>query len=212
MVPRVSKIIDFLLKAIFPSTVSMNKGVAAAADKGLPFWHDKALNAVKVVALYFSYRPTVEFFKDTIGLELTDTALCAIFVSIIYAAACSLPVEYVMIQIQNMQPDAEGKYPYTGFLDCAVKTYKAGGILKFYTGFPLYCVRISIGVMMACIAINNLGDGRKVAGYCSFTNSPFATCVSVCHHNVFVTGGTNCKRLTTYKDGLIYIKDIYIYI
>lgn len=31
--PRVSKIIDFLLKAIFPSTVSMNKGVAAAADK-----------------------------------------------------------------------------------------------------------------------------------------------------------------------------------
>ncbi|AET04225.1 carrier protein [Medicago truncatula] len=125
----------------------MNKGVAAAADKGLPFWHDKALNAVKVVALYFSYRPTVEFFKDTIGLELTDTALCAIFVSIIYAAACSLPVEYVMIQIQNMQPDAEGKYPYTGFLDCAVKTYKAGGILKFYTGFPLYCVRISIGVM-----------------------------------------------------------------
>lgn len=44
--------------------------------QGLPFWHDKALNVVKVVALYFSYRPTVEFFKDTIGLELTDTALC----------------------------------------------------------------------------------------------------------------------------------------
>lgn len=47
-----------------------------------------------------------------------------------------------------MQPDAEGKYPYTGSLDCAAKTLKAGGPLKFYTGFPVYCVRIAPHVMV----------------------------------------------------------------
>jgi hypothetical protein len=31
-----------------------------------------------------------------------------------FAAACSLPFEYVKTQIQKMQPDAEGKVPYTG--------------------------------------------------------------------------------------------------
>jgi hypothetical protein len=53
-----------------------------------------------------------------------------------------------MIQIQNMQPDADGKYPYTGFLDCAVKILNAEGALKFYTGFPVYCARISLRVVV----------------------------------------------------------------
>lgn len=47
-----------------------------------------------------------------------------------------------------MQPDASGKYPYTGSLDCAVKTIKSGGPLKLYTGFPVYCVRIAPHVMV----------------------------------------------------------------
>lgn len=69
-------------------------------------------------------------------------------VSGFFAAACSLPFDYVKTQIQKMQPDAEGKYPYTGSLDCAVKTFKAGGPFKFYTGFPVYCVRIAPHVMV----------------------------------------------------------------
>jgi len=65
-----------------------------------------------------------------------------------FAAACSLPFDYVKTQIQKMQPNAEGKYPYTGSLDCAMKTLKAGGPFKFYTGFPVYCVRIAPHVMV----------------------------------------------------------------
>jgi len=38
-----------------------------------------------------------------------------------------------MIEIKKMQPDDKGKYPYTGYVDCAVKTLIAGGPLKFYT-------------------------------------------------------------------------------
>lgn len=47
-----------------------------------------------------------------------------------------------------MQPDAEGKFPYSGSLDCAMKTLKSGGPFKFYTGFPVYCVRIAPHVMV----------------------------------------------------------------
>jgi hypothetical protein len=65
-----------------------------------------------------------------------------------FAAACSLPFDFVKTQIQKMQPDATGKYPYTGSLDCAMQTLKSGGPLKFYTGFPVYCVRIAPHVMV----------------------------------------------------------------
>lgn len=69
-------------------------------------------------------------------------------VSGFFASACSLPFDYVKTQIQKMQPDANGKYPYTGSLNCAFKTLKSGGPLKFYTGFPVYCVRIAPHVMV----------------------------------------------------------------
>lgn len=61
-----------------------------------------------------------------------------------------------------MQPDAEGKYPYSGSLDCAMKTLKSGGPFKFYTGFPVYCVRIAPHVMVhslflsACVCVRAL--------------------------------------------------------
>lgn len=74
-------------------------------------------------------------------------------VSGFFAAACSLPFDYVKTQIQKMQPDALGKYPYTGSMDCAMKTLKAGGPFKFYTGFPVYCVRIAPHVMVLSLSL-----------------------------------------------------------
>jgi hypothetical protein len=53
-----------------------------------------------------------------------------------------------------MQPDAEGKLPYTGSLDCTMKTLKAGGPLKLYTGFPVYCVRIAPHVMVLSLSLS----------------------------------------------------------
>ena len=50
-----------------------------------------------------------------------------------------------------MQPDPSGKYPYTSSWDCAMKTLKSGGPLKFYTGFPVYCVRIAPHVMVCSL-------------------------------------------------------------
>ena len=75
-------------------------------------------------------------------------------VSGFFASACSLPFDYVKTQIQKMQPDATGKYPYTGSWDCTMKTLKSGGPFKFYTGFPVYCVRIAPHVMVCCFPLH----------------------------------------------------------
>ncbi|KAI3798279.1 hypothetical protein L1987_33550 [Smallanthus sonchifolius] len=113
-----------------------------------------------VLALWKGAGPTV----DNLGAGEAATILGASTVSGFFAAACSLPFDYVKTQIQKMQPNAEGKYPYTGSLDCAMKTLKSGGPFKFYTGFPVYCVRIAPHVMMTWIFLNQIQKLEKKAG------------------------------------------------
>lgn len=61
-----------------------------------------------------------------------------------FASVCSLPFDYVKTQLQKQKPDAvTGKFPYDGAVDCAIKTFRQGGPLQFYTGFPTYFVRIA---------------------------------------------------------------------
>ncbi|KAJ7567065.1 hypothetical protein O6H91_02G130900 [Diphasiastrum complanatum] len=85
-------------------------------------------------------------------------------VSGFFASAFSLPFDYVKTQIQKMQPGPDGKFPYTGSLDCALKTLKAGGPLKFYSGFGTYCVRIAPHVMMTWIFLNEIQKLEKSIG------------------------------------------------
>ncbi|KAF9613325.1 hypothetical protein IFM89_006835 [Coptis chinensis] len=76
-----------------------------------------------------------------LGMRVTVSGASAVLG--LFASACSLPFDYVKSQIQKMQPNAIGKYSYSGSLDCVLKTWKAGGALKFYTEFPVYCVKIA---------------------------------------------------------------------
>lgn len=66
-----------------------------------------------------------------------------------FAAACSLPFDYVKTQIQKQQPGPDGKLPFAGSLDCAIKTIRQHGPLKLYSGFPTYVVRIAPHVMVS---------------------------------------------------------------
>ena len=139
------------------------------ADEGvLALWKGAGPTVVRAMALNMgmlaSYDQSVEFFKDSMGFGEMATVVGASAVSGFFASACSLPFDYVKTQIQKMQPDAEGKYPYTGSVDCALKTLKAGGPFKFYTGFPVYCVRIAPHVMMTWIFLNQIQKLEKSAG------------------------------------------------
>lgn len=140
-----------------------------AADEGvLALWKGAGPTVVRAMALNMgmlaSYDQSVEFFRDNLGMGEAATVVGASSVSGFFAAACSLPFDYVKTQIQKMQPDAEGKVPYTGSFDCAMKTLKAGGPFKFYTGFPVYCIRIAPHVMMTWIFLNQIQKVEKKIG------------------------------------------------
>ncbi|XP_077210887.1 mitochondrial dicarboxylate/tricarboxylate transporter DTC-like [Tasmannia lanceolata] len=139
------------------------------SDEGvLALWKGAGPTVVRAMALNMgmlaSYDQSVEFFKDNLGFGEASTVVGASAVSGFFAAAFSLPFDYVKTQIQKMQPDATGKYPYTGSMDCVMKTMKAGGPFKFYTGFPVYCVRIAPHVMMTWIFLNQIQKVQKSVG------------------------------------------------
>ena len=77
-----------------------------------------------------------------------------------FAAACSLPFDFVKTRIQKMEPGPDGKFPYKGPVDCAMKTLTQEGPLKFYTGFPTYCVRCAARGVPCCAT--RLADSTKV--------------------------------------------------
>ncbi|KAJ8448559.1 hypothetical protein Cgig2_012203 [Carnegiea gigantea] len=123
-------------------------------DEGiLALWKGAGSTVVRAMALNLgmlaSYEQSVEYLRDSLGFGEFVAVFGASAISGFFASACSLPFDYVKTQIQKMQPDANGRYPYTGSIDCAMKTLKSGGPLKFYTGFPVYCVRIAPHVMVS---------------------------------------------------------------
>ncbi|XP_068653174.1 mitochondrial dicarboxylate/tricarboxylate transporter DTC-like [Aristolochia californica] len=139
------------------------------ADEGvLALWKGAGPTVVRAMALNMgmlaSYDQSVEFFKGNLGFSETTTVIGASAVSGFFASACSLPFDFVKTQVQKMQPDSNGKYPYTGSFDCAMKTLKAGGPFKFYTGFPVYCIRIAPHVMMTWIFLNQIQKTEKSFG------------------------------------------------
>uniref|UniRef100_A0ACD5TQD8 Uncharacterized protein n=1 Tax=Avena sativa TaxID=4498 RepID=A0ACD5TQD8_AVESA len=140
-----------------------------SADEGvLALWKGAGPTVVRAMSLNMgmlaSYDQSVELFRDKLGAGEISTVVGASAISGFFAAACSLPFDFVKTQIQKMQPDATGKYPYTGSLDCAMQTLKSGGPLKFYTGFPVYCVRIAPHVMMTWIFLNQIQKFEKKIG------------------------------------------------
>lgn len=139
------------------------------ADEGvLALWKGAGPTVVRAMALNMgmlaSYDQSVEFFRDSLGWDETRAVVGASAVSGFFASACSLPFDYIKTQIQKMQPDAEGKYPYTGSLDCAIKTLKSRGPLEFYKGFPVYCVRIAPHVMLTWIFLNKIEKLEEAIG------------------------------------------------
>jgi solute carrier family 25 oxoglutarate transporter 11 len=66
------------------------------------------------------------------------------------SAFFSLPIDFVKTHVLMMTPNpATGEMPYKGPLDCAAKQLTAGGILRFWAGFPTYYFRIAPQVAIA---------------------------------------------------------------
>eukprot|EP00397_Hematodinium_sp_SG-2012_P050578 GEMP01058854.1.p1 GENE.GEMP01058854.1~~GEMP01058854.1.p1 ORF type:complete len:300 (+),score=64.05 GEMP01058854.1:41-940(+) len=78
-----------------------------------------------------------------------------------FAAFFSLPFDFIKTQMQQMKPNAEGKMPFTGTIDCGVQTFKIGGITRFWAGFPTYYFRIAPHAMVTLIAQDKVKQAWK---------------------------------------------------
>merc|ERR1712127_775983 len=87
-----------------------------------------------------------------VGVTGPAQVLGASAVAGFFASFFSLPFDYVKTQIQKQKPDAAGKLPFAGPVDCAMQQIKKGGILRLWTGFPTYYVRIAPHAMITLLA------------------------------------------------------------
>ncbi|RZC51519.1 hypothetical protein C5167_019942, partial [Papaver somniferum] len=149
------------------------------ADEGvLAQWKGSGPTVVRAMALNMgmlaSYDQSVELFRDTISLSEASTVVGASAVSGFFAAACSLPFDYVKTQIQKMQPDVHGNYPYSGSLNCVLKDFKSWGVhsnsvLNSVASYQMSCFPIPDSILKQLDTLQRCGivfyraNGRFVA-------------------------------------------------
>merc|ERR1712056_75581 len=81
------------------------------------------------------------------------------------SAFFSLPFDFVKTQVQKMKPvPVTGEMPYNGPLDCAAKQVKAGGILRFWAGFPTYYMKMAPQVGIALLMQDQIKGLWKTMG------------------------------------------------
>jgi solute carrier family 25 oxoglutarate transporter 11 len=99
---------------------------AMALNMGMLASNDQAKEAIQAAG-----------FEKGSMIPVVGGALIAGF----FASACSLPFDFVKTRMQKMTAGPDGKMPYSGPMDCALKTLTQEGPLKFYSGFPTYIVK-----------------------------------------------------------------------
>ncbi|CAZ83386.1 unnamed protein product [Tuber melanosporum] len=83
---------------------------------------------------------------STVGRGIAASAVAGFFASFF-----SLPFDFVKTRLQKQTKGPDGKLPYKGSLDCAMKVAKEEGLLRFYRGFGTYYVRIAPHAMLTVL-------------------------------------------------------------
>ncbi len=97
-----------------------------------------------------------ESFDKKFGPGWTST-LSASALSGFFAAALSLPFDFLKTRIQKQKPDpVTGVLPYKGFFDCLAKTVKKEGVGALFVGFPTYYFRVAPQAMITLIVMDAL--------------------------------------------------------
>ncbi|KAK2075317.1 hypothetical protein P8C59_009451 [Phyllachora maydis] len=83
--------------------------------------------------------------------------LAASAVAGFFASFFSLPFDFIKTRLQKQQRGPDGRLPYKGMLDCAVKVARQEGLLRSYRGFGTYFVRIAPHAMVTLLVADALG-------------------------------------------------------
>lgn len=105
--------------------------------------------------LALSYNPAHAFLMGTMGLDPTIASVGAIIASLLVPAGVFFPVYYVQSQLYKMTCDSQGRFPYSGFTDCFIKTLRRQPSALF-SGFPIHCAKTILNVVIICLIFSML--------------------------------------------------------
>ncbi|XP_009601181.1 mitochondrial uncoupling protein 5-like [Nicotiana tabacum] len=103
-------------------------------------WRGSSLTVNRAMLVTASQLASYDQFKETIlekGLmnDGLGTHVTASFAAGFVAAVASNPVDVIKTRVMNMKVEPGTVPPYSGALDCAMKTIKAEGPMALYKGF-----------------------------------------------------------------------------
>ena len=81
------------------------------------------------------------------------------------AALFSLPFDLIKSRLMAQKPDVNGKLPYSGISDCAIKIFKSDGPKGFFAGFSAYYGRCAPHAMIILLSIESITQGYKKIFY-----------------------------------------------
>jgi solute carrier family 25 oxoglutarate transporter 11 len=90
-----------------------------------------------------------------------ETNLLAAAASGFTAAFASLPFDMMKSRLMNQKPDANGKLPYNGLLDCGWQVLTKEGPHRFWAGYWTYYARCAPTAMIQLIAIEQFTSMYK---------------------------------------------------
>ena len=115
------------------SQMSKQEGIAS-------LWRGSALTVNRAMIVTASQLATYDQVKEVI-LEkgvMSDgigTHVTASFAAGFVASVASNPIDVIKTRVMNMKLEAGGVAPYSGALDCAMKTVRTEGVMALYKGF-----------------------------------------------------------------------------
>jgi len=98
--------------------------------------------------------------KDTVSTRLIGSAIAGFL-----SAFCSLPFDNIKTKLQKMKPDAQGKLPYSGLVDCFAKSTAREGVTGLWVGFPTYYFRIAPHAMITLLVQDFLTNYSKKSSH-----------------------------------------------
>jgi solute carrier family 25 (mitochondrial oxoglutarate transporter), member 11 len=143
-------------KSVIDALVSITR-----SEGVLALWAGASPTVVRAMALNFGqlafFDQSKTMLKSWTDWPAQAQALAASAVAGFFASFFSLPFDFIKTRLQKQQKGPDGKMPYKGLYDCAVKVARQEGLGRFYRGFGTYYVRIAPHAMVTLIVADALG-------------------------------------------------------
>jgi solute carrier family 25 oxoglutarate transporter 11 len=91
------------------------------------------------------------------------TSLASSAIAGVTCAVGSLPFDVIKSRLMFQTKDPQtGKMPYSGVVDCAIKTFQREGPFAFFRGLPAYYVRCAPHAMVILLSIEQITKGYRM--------------------------------------------------